>query len=107
MVASGWFNDLFGRHEARWFSEGRPTSLVRDGAREGTDPATSQMSGSDSAATQVPENAPIGASDLARPSKWPVPGVASDTDGPSQSKRRVRGLWFMALGVLAIAGAII
>jgi len=26
----GWFTDPFGRHEARWMSEGTPTKLVRD-----------------------------------------------------------------------------
>ncbi len=29
--AQGWFADPFGRHEARWFSDGSPTALVRDG----------------------------------------------------------------------------
>ena len=27
----GWFTDPFGRHEARWLSQGKPTRLVRDG----------------------------------------------------------------------------
>jgi hypothetical protein len=27
----GWCTDPFGRHEARWLSEGTPTKLVRDG----------------------------------------------------------------------------
>ena len=26
----GWYTDPFGRHEARWISNGRPTKLVRD-----------------------------------------------------------------------------
>lgn len=30
MHANGWFVDPFGAHEARWFSDGRPTRLVRD-----------------------------------------------------------------------------
>jgi hypothetical protein len=34
----GWFTDPYGRHEARWMSEGTPTALVRDGEREGSDP---------------------------------------------------------------------
>jgi hypothetical protein len=34
----GWFIDPYERHEARWFSGGSPTSLVRDGAHEGSDP---------------------------------------------------------------------
>ena len=27
----GWYKDPYGRHENRWFSDGRPTSLVWDG----------------------------------------------------------------------------
>jgi hypothetical protein len=27
----GWCTDPFGRHEARWMSDGVPTKLVRDG----------------------------------------------------------------------------
>jgi hypothetical protein len=32
--AEGWFTDSFGRHEARWMSDGSPTKLVRDGEEE-------------------------------------------------------------------------
>ena len=35
--AEGWFVDPFGRHERRWLSDGRATSLVRDGRVEGVD----------------------------------------------------------------------
>ncbi len=34
----GWFADPFQRHEVRWMSQGNPTSLVRDGTVEGSDP---------------------------------------------------------------------
>jgi hypothetical protein len=34
----GWYIDPFGRHEARWISNGTPTELVRDGAVESQDP---------------------------------------------------------------------
>ena len=34
----GWYTDPFGRHDARWISQGTPTSLVRDGTVEGSDP---------------------------------------------------------------------
>lgn len=27
----GWYTDPYGRHDARWMSDGRPTKLVRDG----------------------------------------------------------------------------
>jgi hypothetical protein len=30
----GWFTDPYGRHEARWLSQGQPTTLVRDGDSE-------------------------------------------------------------------------
>ena len=34
----GWFADPFGVHESRWFSQGTPTALVRDGRNEAQDP---------------------------------------------------------------------
>ena len=37
MTAVGWFQDPFGRHELRWYSQGVPTSLVRDGTSESHD----------------------------------------------------------------------
>ena len=33
----GWFTDPFCRHEARWFSAGTPTRLVKDGHTESQD----------------------------------------------------------------------
>ena len=33
----GWHADPFGRHEARWMSDGTPTTLVRDGDVESRD----------------------------------------------------------------------
>ena len=35
--AEGWYLDPFGRHEHRWFSDGRPTALVRDNGVEAQD----------------------------------------------------------------------
>jgi len=34
----GWQRDPFGRHEQRYFSQGQPTKLVRDGGIESYDP---------------------------------------------------------------------
>jgi len=34
----GWYIDPYGRHEARWISEGTPTALVRDSGVESEDP---------------------------------------------------------------------
>jgi hypothetical protein len=36
--AEGWYRDPFGKHEGRWFSDGTPTALVRDGGSEAHDP---------------------------------------------------------------------
>jgi hypothetical protein len=36
--AQGWFADPFGQHEARWFSDGSPTALVRDDGLGSMDP---------------------------------------------------------------------
>ena len=37
-LPQGWFADPFGVHESRWFSQGTPTALVRDGRKEAQDP---------------------------------------------------------------------
>jgi hypothetical protein len=37
MKVEGWYVDPFGAHEARWFSDGVPTILVRDGGEESHD----------------------------------------------------------------------
>jgi hypothetical protein len=34
MHEEGWFRDPYGLHEDRWFSNGAPTKLVRDGNSE-------------------------------------------------------------------------
>lgn len=64
MVREGWYTDPFIRHEARWFSNGSPTSLVRDAGTTSTDPppdspATGDMRLIDPAAS-------VAADDLAR-----------------------------------------
>jgi len=38
VVIRGWYRDPYGRHEDRYFSDGTPTKLVRDGDREAFDP---------------------------------------------------------------------
>ena len=37
MAAEGWYTDPFRLHEHRWFSDGTPTYLVRDGGRTSKD----------------------------------------------------------------------
>jgi len=36
-TAEGWCTDPYGQHDARWLSNGRPTTLVRDGLLESFD----------------------------------------------------------------------
>jgi hypothetical protein len=44
--AEGWYRDPFGIHQDRWISDGRPTSLVRDGQIESQDePPTDDLPG--------------------------------------------------------------
>ena len=38
MNEEGWYKDPYGRHSARWISDGSPTGLVRDGTVESQDP---------------------------------------------------------------------
>jgi hypothetical protein len=38
MAEEGWYSDPYGVHEHRWFSDGTPTALVRDGGRTSQDP---------------------------------------------------------------------
>lgn len=55
----GWFADPFGIHEARWFSQGTPTALVRDGRTEDQDPPPeSTWSGRLVPATVPPRTSP-------------------------------------------------
>jgi hypothetical protein len=37
-AAQGWYLDPYGRHQDRYFSQGQPTKLVRDGEVESVDP---------------------------------------------------------------------
>ena len=37
MKPQGWYRDPFGVHEDRYFSDGNPTKLVRDGTAEAYD----------------------------------------------------------------------
>ena len=46
MRAEGWYQDPYGLHTDRWFSDGQPTDLVRDGKVESRDaPPSATYSG--------------------------------------------------------------
>jgi hypothetical protein len=41
MEAEGWYHDPYQLHEERWYSDGKPTALVRDAKVESKDPPPS------------------------------------------------------------------
>jgi len=60
----GWYTDPFGRHEARWMSDGKPTKLVRDdGVEAYDDPPDEPPSQSP---TRIEVEVAAGADDLRR-----------------------------------------
>lgn len=81
----GWYQDPFRRHEARYFSAGRPTRFVRDGNVESYD---------DPLVAGLPQRAEAGHPDP----PW---------DGaPAQVRRRPRAGLLMTAAVIAVAGAV-
>ena len=64
MRAEGWYQDPYHLHTDRWFSDGRPTGLVRDGKVESRDaPPAAPYEGPLVEAVEVP---PIDGADLRR-----------------------------------------
>jgi hypothetical protein len=125
----GWHADPYGRHEARWMSQGTPTSLVRDRGIESSDPVEDMPfgrtpvavgtegvhGGSDLRRSDDANRQPLPDIDryktmafdtMARPARWPVPGVAADYDSPKESNRRFLGLGLVVLGVFAMIGGL-
>ncbi|MFI5912421.1 hypothetical protein [Dactylosporangium sp. NPDC051541] len=64
MRAEGWYQDPFESHEARWFSAGRPTNLVRDQGVDSYDaPPAPEWTGP---LTPVDTPTPVNGEDLKR-----------------------------------------
>jgi hypothetical protein len=80
----GWYTDPFGRHEARWLSDGQPTKLVRDAGVESYDDPP------DEAPTSIPtplegQHGDVDASDVRRADE-------AQTGEPYDSKKAFREL---------------
>jgi hypothetical protein len=76
----GWFTDPFGRHEARWMSNGTPSKLVRDQGVESYDEPPDEAPLY--AAERIAENVDAsGAADLLRVDE---PGELDDIRSISQ-----------------------
>ncbi|HXW38908.1 MAG TPA: hypothetical protein VEJ44_04370 [Acidimicrobiales bacterium] len=73
----GWCKDPFGVHELRWISQGTPTSLVRDGQREATDPLPA---GQVPVLPLVPVETTFGSSDPRRAGQSPGALMGPDDD---------------------------
>jgi hypothetical protein len=58
--AEGWYTDPFGRHEARWMSDGEPTKLVRDAGVESFDEAPDETPSHEAVRIENPNAAPAG-----------------------------------------------
>lgn len=64
MRAEGWYHDPFKMHADRWFSDGRPTALVRDNGHEASDPPpVAEYTGT---LVEVAVDVPVDGSDLIR-----------------------------------------
>jgi hypothetical protein len=61
----GWYQDPYGSHEARWFSVGTPTALVRDAGVEAHDPPPADATSGVVEPNELPEET-SGASDVLR-----------------------------------------
>jgi hypothetical protein len=70
MRAQGWYRDPFQSHDDRWFSDGQPTSLVRDGGHDSHDPPPARQWSGPLTPAAVLE--PANADDLKRADE-PVP----------------------------------
>jgi hypothetical protein len=82
MHAEGWYEDPFGVHEARWFSDGLPTALVRDGRSESQDaPPRATYDGD---VTPVDVEHADGGDDLLR---------ADSDEGPFDARTGSRAAW--------------
>jgi hypothetical protein len=103
-VIQGWHSDPFGVHEARYFSAGQPTKLVRDRGTESYD--------------EPPSGADAVAAAMARPSAPPAPAAPPSAYAPRDaypygpasergSRRRASGIaGFAASGIIVVAAAV-
>ena len=130
-MTTGWFDDPYGRHEARWISEGVPTSLVRDGKVEKTDPPPEQPIEGPLVQSKAPGHGPTFTSDLrrsddaerspspqddqyrtlafdtmARPGLWHPGEELGDPDTPIAHRRRLRGVLIFVVGLMSVIGGL-
>jgi hypothetical protein len=81
MKAQGWYRDPYSVHEDRYFSEGQPTKLVRDGGAESYDPPPAGPPPAHLA--EVPQTSPTDGSDLRRADDRAAGPASCDRKKPS------------------------
>ncbi len=78
-AAQGWYRDPFSVHEDRYFSEGRPTKLVRDGRAEAyDDPPDKPFAAADLVPAESEHEGGFGGSDLRRADEAERHGRSAD-----------------------------
>lgn len=106
MQAEGWYRDPYLRHDARWYSAGTPTSLVRDDGVVSDDPVPA---GADD--RQAPAPLELGGADAYRPEPAPEPLVRPGVDDPiglAPAASMVRfGTSSWRFPLLGLAGAVV
>lgn len=83
--AEGWYADGCGRHEARWYSYGEPTALVRDGGVESHDPVGADEHDRCAIAVELVEQA-AGPVDLRRADEADTAGPGSTREGAERAE---------------------
>jgi hypothetical protein len=66
MEAEGWYQDPYGIHEDRWYSDGHPTALVRDAGLEASDPPPPGKASDEPLVRSIPHEPDAGNADLRR-----------------------------------------
>ena len=79
MTAQGWYRDPYRVHEDRYFSDGQPTKLVRDGRAESYDPPPPGPL--EAELVEVPPSNPADASDLRRADERSAGSVTYEKNG--------------------------
>jgi hypothetical protein len=69
--AEGWYQDPYGVHKDRWYSDGNPTALVRDAGVESSDPPPADGPVDDQLVRSVPDKPSPGPVDLRREGEAP------------------------------------
>jgi hypothetical protein len=77
MKAEGWYQVPYRKHEDRWYSDGTPTTLVRDAGVEAQDPPPSPEAPTGPLVRSVPDHPSPGPEDLDRAND-PDAGEAPD-----------------------------